>query len=633
MSSCFDLGGEYFASCVLGVDGHRVRVQNSGSSLQSSVSTNYGIDKNLQVLSMSWGLFPHWSDLKLESQYLAICVSDGSIYIYSPVQDEVIGTLKNGTNAAILSYHFSRLTNTGFSVDSNGAITEWDISDYKLIRTFKIPQLSASNNEQINQLITVMYDNRVHLLIASYSIALVSLDDLSVVKFTFPGHVSPIHTIKSISDDLFLTAAANDRFVNVYSLSKQNIEKVLVSQANVSSVTHGEHNLKKIIITVTESNVEVFNDPLLVSQDLPNAANKFAKRKKIKSKSKNSDAIVSISRPADENPTNETLTINSACVLESKLILTWLENSLIPFFDTTNWIDSDEYKIVGTVNLQKSKPLVKVNDHSLHGVDLAATKQYNEGNAIIQAGDNFQDLETGDDNEPSLAEQLTKLPESATLTQQNEKKKATTGSLSTILTQAIKSNDHTLLETVLNNKSEDVIKNTIKKLSTLFVIPLLNRISERIARNSNKQSLYNVWIKWLFIIHGGYLSNYPDLAQNVGILHTTLHRRSLTLGRLLELNGKIDMVLENMELKKLIMKSNTNDEYLDEDTLHESDVEYIEELEDNGFEFSEESDIDMDLVDDYQESSDEEDLEQMVTEESEEEDNYSDEEVDTKMVK
>ncbi|ODV93774.1 hypothetical protein PACTADRAFT_45762 [Pachysolen tannophilus NRRL Y-2460] len=650
VASSFDLTGSYLASSIVSLDSHKLRIQSIDPSSTNVLSNSFTLDKGLQI--------QHLKLINLETQFLSISLNNGNVLIYSPVQNDIIATLKSPFGVGIVYFHYSRITSTGFSIDLNGNIIEWDIINFIQIRNFKLE--FNDNNEPLSTLTTIIFKNKVHLLVGSYNVYLVDLTKPTEILINFPGHISTIHTLLKLANhDLFLTSAGGDRFINIYSLTTKKIENVLVAQSNVASISFDEFNKNQLLTVVTEDGlIEVFKNPLATDKNIISNNNSpskiISKKARIRTTSKNSDLQIKIQRPLNNNPLNEKLSINLSLVLKNKLIFTWLEDSNIPFFEKITWFEDNQFKISQDLILNKLKPSnLKISEHSLFGHDIASAKHYNEGNAIIQSGDNFKDLELSEDeDEKTLAEKLESLPLSLQpQQQQNERSKkhqqrASTGTLTVILTQALKSNDHALLESVLGNKDETLIKRTIAKLSNEYVIPLLNRLSERIARNSNKQSVLNIWIKWLLVICGGFLSTYPNLTKNLNVLHSTLHRRSLTLNRLLELNGKIDMVLENLEIKKSIFKIDNGEFIASGDDANEDeeedDVEYIEELDNNGIledDYQDDSDLDMDdLQDDYvelegesEEEEDEEDdeLKQQIATISDEEDNYSDVEVDT----
>lgn len=144
----------------------------------------------------------------------------------------------------------------------------------------------------------------------------------------------------------------------------------------------------------------------------------------------------------------------------------------------------------------------------------------------------------------------------------------------------MKSNDHSLLESVLINRDENVIKKTISRLDSIYVVNFLDRLSERILRNANKQAALIVWIKWVMIIHGNYLMQQPNLFSSLSTLYVILSNRSKTLPKLLQLQGRVNMVLNTIDMRKSILQDKETGESDDDSDLDEDVVEYIEEVED-----------------------------------------------------
>lgn len=122
------------------------------------------------------------------------------------------------------------------------------------------------------------------------------------------------------------------------------------------------------------------------------------------------------------------------------------------------------------------------------------------------------------------------------------------------------------------------------RLKPSLSVILLERLAERIARQTHRQGALNVWVKWCLIIHGGYLVTMPNLLKTLSSLHSTLRNRGNTLNRLLALETRLDISLNRLKI------NNTPDEtlYGDEeqevglDIEDEDDVEYNEELDDAG---------------------------------------------------
>ncbi|KAK9377419.1 Dip2/Utp12 family-domain-containing protein [Lipomyces chichibuensis] len=166
----------------------------------------------------------------------------------------------------------------------------------------------------------------------------------------------------------------------------------------------------------------------------------------------------------------------------------------------------------------------------------------------------------------------------------------TIGSLSTILTQALRTNDQTLLESCLSFADVSVIKQTIIRLDPTLSATLLERLAERIARTPSRASQLSVWIRWIMVAHGGYLVGLPGLVNTLTNVRSTLARNAGTLSRLLALQGRLEMLSAQIDMRKEGWKN--------EEEEVDSDVEYVEGneeevvLDDAGYIVGEEEDED-----------------------------------------
>lgn len=610
--SSFDPSGNYYASVVTALDTHRIRTQSTNNS---SLANAFSLEKGNKITSISWALSAEVESSNkkkrrvslsqkhdnFENEIISIGLNKGSILQYSPSANQIIGKLENPNASSINDYHFSTITNSGWSVDSSQNVIEWDLILFKPKSQFKF-------KESINLIRVINYQDKPHLLLASHSVYLIEIETQKVVK-TFPGHITPIHTLLLLNDGInFITAASGDRFINIYSL--EGSSSVLVAQSDVLKISINNNNNEIISVITEDGFIEIFKD--FLKQDKIVKSN----NKRKSQQSKLSDFKVYLKRP-----NLDVLKIEDCFVLNDFILITWLEDQNVPYFEKiklSNLKESNE--------LIKDLPKIKVKEFLNN--DIAAAKNYNENSIFITSGDNLMNLdnkekidpeeESDEEDGPSLAEKMELLKVENT---QPKKKhgKATTGSLVVILTQALRSSDHSLLDTVLSSRNEEVLKSTIERLDTTLAILLLERLAERIARNTNKQGQLNLWVKWVMIIHGGYLINVPNLSKSLSSLHSTLARRSKTLPRLLELQGRLDVLYSNFEINK-------EEEFIEEE---DSDVEYIEELDGD-------EDLDVDIDDDEISSeSEEEDLsedekmliEKLAEDEMQEEFGFSDEEI------
>ncbi|KAH3659865.1 hypothetical protein OGATHE_005910 [Ogataea polymorpha] len=626
VASAFDATGQYYASVSVSLDSHTLRVQSS-KDMADNFSNVYPFEKGVKIRALTWiqtlseastNVKKRRVDASLEDQLIALCLENGAVHIYSPSRNELVHKLATPNHITVSDFHHNAHSNVAYCCDIQGNLYEFNLKTWELSKTHR----PLSEETTLTRLATVVYNDQPHLVLCSHSTYLVnSADNFAVVK-TLPGHVSPIQTVLNYGDDIIFTAAQGDRFINAISVSKGTTVGVLVAEEPVISIAIADNGFDMTILAATTESgaVEIFNSPLQEQKKTVESASSPYKRKKKSVNTHKSDAKITVARPASE--VAENLPIQGIFSGPKHLTLSWLEDSSVPFFNALDWWVLAEdgtkiYKLVGDFKLEKPKPNLKFSQFSKNGHDIAAPKTYNESNAVVSSGDNFRDLETAeedDEDEISLAERLRAIQTNGHGNSTEKSGRASTGTLTTVLSQALKSNDHSLLESVLNNKDESVIRNTILKLDSIYVGPLLDRLAEKIARNTNRQTNLAYWIKHILIFHGGSLQNSPSL----NLLATTMKRKAGNLDRLLELRGKLSMMTDRFELKRELVGLETRD-----DDEEEADVEYIEELDDAGLLSSDEDEED---EEDEQEGDD---VDGTVLSEDASDDQHSDLEVES----
>lgn len=152
-------------------------------------------------------------------------------------------------------------------------------------------------------------------------------------------------------------------------------------------------------------------------------------------------------------------------------------------------------------------------------------------------------------------------------------------SLTRTLIQALHSSDSRLLETCLAHSDTALIRNTVRRLPPQLSLPLLLACMERLGRgaraanmkgggggaSSQRGTVLITWIKTTLTVHSGHLMTVrfesfvlplnshpfqmPDLVARLAGLHATLTTRLALHESLLSLNGKLDTVLSQIEMR------------------------------------------------------------------------------------
>ncbi|CAL1189278.1 Dip2/Utp12 family protein [Candida parapsilosis] len=590
LHSKFDSKNAHLASIILSLDTHQVQVK-SVHSTQASLNTSFNLDKSNKVSNLTW-----ISTSQDSVEVLALCLENGGILIYSPHTNEIISELTTSANVAVVDFHYSVVTKTAWSCDVQGGIYEWDVISYRLLRSFRISEIVESV-ESINRISSCLYNSEPHLLLASNSIYLYEIKTKQIRR-TFPGHIQPITSIVSLANNMFITSAIGDRFMNLYELNKTTTKAIFVAHAAVSSFCIGSNQNESVLAAIVETgSVEVFNGPLS-DTNLPSATPLKKKRKQVGAITHSSNSTIKLSRSSEEsrNPQDVNLVINAISSDGDSLLFTWMESGTIPFFDLIKWVGSGNYLLDGNKTIIKNKADLKQSQSSSqYGHDVAASKLYNESHAVVNDGTSLADLEDESDG-GTLAEKFDKLAMNKQQPQRKKKLEENRNgmSLSIILSQALQNNDHSLLETVLQTRDPQSIQNTISRLNPYSSVILLDRLSERIQRQSSRFSQLNYWLKWILVIHGSVIASLPNLNSKLYSLHSVLAKKANTLPRLLELQGRLNLLYDQSSLKQ-----DLNKEEVFQDG-EEEDVAYIEDLDDA--QFNGEIDVDIDEVSSSEES-------------------------------
>lgn len=212
----------------------------------------------------------------------------------------------------------------------------------------------------------------------------------------------------------------------------------------------------------------------------------------------------------------------------------------------------------------------------------------------MPAGLEDEDMAEDQPEEPSFGELLARKhrgtisvadalhPESPTLVQVEENKAMLIPSgvsLSTVLTQALRTNDQTLLESCLHNAETDIIKNTIQRLDSSLAGILLQKLAERLSSRPGRYGHLLLWVQWTCIVHGGAVAGRPEVFSKIETLYGVLSQRAKSLDSLLLLKGKLDMLDAQLAFRRDIQsrrgarhgREEANVIYVDEDDNWSSD--------------------------------------------------------------
>lgn len=128
-------------------------------------------------------------------------------------------------------------------------------------------------------------------------------------------------------------------------------------------------------------------------------------------------------------------------------------------------------------------------------------------------------------------------------------------SLTTVLTQSLRTDDADLLESCLATDDPATIQNTVEQLDSALAGTLLQKLAARLYRRPGRAGKLMIWVQWTLVSHGGALATQPKVLQSLSGLQKVLAERAKGLNSLLALKGKLDMLEGQMDLRKRMQRS------------------------------------------------------------------------------
>ncbi|KAF8528044.1 WD40-repeat-containing domain protein [Hysterangium stoloniferum] len=528
---------------------------------------------------------------KSHTTLVSLGLSNGSLILFSPKHARVLRTLSHPSSlAAIQASSPGKHPGHIWTSGADGFVRLWNAARNELVGKWKLeggPCTAIAHRPTQKQASNRDADHE-ELLVASHAVRLLSVPvsstaSLPTEKVSFTGHVSPVTSLQwgHGQASQFVSAAEADRVVNVWLVPDGSLPQGTIL-ANVPLDAFARHIAlsfsSSTLLTVSASGrVALF--------DLPSAPSKPTKVSTLSPRS-------TISAPSKKGD-GDVMVIAAAFMQQpGHICVARLKGGAKPVFEVVRYLD-EKGEYIPQISLTKDVSTLATMDSTPIG---AQQKRYTEaptlavgsGHEIGQDGDEaLMNVVDGDLDidlaEMSLGQRLTAttggtipLDESAsdsdTRPKQNLRKSrnaddglplAPTQTLSRTLIQALHSSDTQLLETCLLHTDERVVFNTVRRIPPQLAVPLLEACVERLSRGARGTSGKGGgggasaqrgtglvrWVRAVLIVHTAHLMTIPDLVTRLSSLHATISARLALRDPLLALNGRLDLVLSQVELR------------------------------------------------------------------------------------
>ncbi|KII94398.1 hypothetical protein PLICRDRAFT_99663 [Plicaturopsis crispa FD-325 SS-3] len=577
---------------------------NPQSSAAEGDSASQPAKKKKRRKSQGETVGPEVVDSTIEVVVLGL--TDGSLEFFSPTRARVVRRLSHvSSTSAILSLAIpddGQGAHTVWTSGADGTIRLWDAWKNDIRSDWKSDDRIPYSSMAIRPRASSEDEDRVDILVANHAIRLLSttsgLDDFDVHKpeelASFTGHASSITHIQwDVSQKpptRFLTMAEADRVVQIWevpdtqagssSQGKVVASIPLDSDARHMSLSNADH--QTLLVLSATGKISVYPVPAEFPPD--------KKKHRLPTLlSRCNVAITSKKNPAPVHVVNASFSSEEGRIRVARLV-----GGVRPVFDVVRYLD-DAGEFVPEINIVKDDSDVTLASEATAS-NAAPNKRYAESSSLaVGSGVELGQEETMDDLAPrdidgvldvdlaelSLGQRLTALqgPDARGTTSDSDegtnpsKKRAKKGqdapavvpanSLTRTLIQALHSSDVRLLETCLAHSDVTLIRNTVRRLPPQLAVPLITACVERLGRGARAANMKGggggassqrgtgliAWVKAVLAVHSGHLMTMPDLVARLAGLHATLTSRLTLQDSLLSLNGRLDMVLSQIEMR------------------------------------------------------------------------------------
>ncbi|KAF9345877.1 WD repeat-containing protein 43 [Mortierella sp. AD094] len=535
------------------------------------------------------------------SPVLALGQTNGHISIYSLAHGRVIHELSGSHTGKVNDFCFSKNGTRGFSAGEDGLIIEWDIMQGVEMSKFNAEAKSVKKiqlNHEENMILT-----------AGHSMKLWDLETRETIK-NFTGHASAITNIVFSANDKFLASTAEqDRFINLWDCTRDNQQEGNITALTLdNTVSHVDISANNAVLAISEEGTAGLWQNAQNASGTSSGSAKANKKKRYTTRA--CDCSIKVESSRDDKALIPLLA--GAFTPQGQMILA-RGSTIKPVFEKVDFQNEDGSLKEKELIMSRTPVTGFLMDESAQAANnLKATKKAYDESAVTVVGTADFALPTpamggADDSEGeddvaelegrTMEEKLQDLAveESATnLT--GKKSKQSTGaknkystpkanSLQQMLIQALHSNDLQLLEACLTFNNVEVIRNTVRRLPTAYVVPFLTQVIHKFQQKPNRGEALLEWIKAVLLIHTAYLMTVPDLIKKLSNFYQTLDSRVSVFQKLLNLHGRLDLVMSQIEMRQ---------QYEAEDTTNEAATVYVEEDDED----EDEEDLDLDMEDD-----------------------------------
>lgn len=575
-----------------------LKYQPLNNSSSSNSITPFPLDVNSKPNNITW----------INDSYFIVLYENKSYFELFEINNlskvnQRIDLILSSSPASCSCASFNNKFNTLYVVDTTNRLYSYIFDQFSENKIQAIDNYVITEvNESISKISITCKSNT--LLLMSNSLYEFNLESQQITN-SINLFIENTNCYQLFDDQYLLISSNNDRFINLINLNSFRVSSIFVMNSPIIKFNLIRYKKKSILASIDEDGfIEIFKDPL--SNISVSSTPSSKRRRKGQMNTVNTVQYNTILKLySDENLTNLSK-FDNIIFTNDQLTFAYLQNENYFIVDQFNWFNN----LFDIEEIKLSKKKSSIDHLKLSSNDKASLNNYGEdpSSVTIRTGDNFIDLdsvekeqEDGDDEDDDdigddFSTLVSRLDKSTTTKQSSKsnKFKFQIGTLTTNLSQALRNNDNSLFDSIINTTTDEiVVKTTISQLEQHSILKMLDKLSELVFKNKfkhtnesaslgfgNSSISLTTWIRYVLIYHGTYLlgaaGGNGDLRRRLGLLAMSMNKRADNMNRLLELKGNLSMV----SIKAEVTRELENLESVGGDEMDEDDVEYVESEED-----------------------------------------------------
>lgn len=563
----------------------------------------------------------------INSDEIAVGCNNGEILIFDLLNAEVKTRMKSTTDGPVISLWWVNSKKQLISNTASGNVSAWDISTQKITNQIRV-------GKESNALAITSDDS--FLFTGSFNIKAISTKTGEQVNKFAGRHSAPIVKLvtarpssKGISSRAVLSCSATERQMYLWVSDLKDDVTITPSKMKFMSATEP---LQCFVAdaAIVAADVIVIDDDVIGSNDdttktygilavtISGIVNIW--KWKHNTRRKRSAPEKPHVRITSENAKKTPIFNASFCegTNGTTVMTSRGASTLLPRFDSTvisyeKYSPNSSEKIVYTLpgiddsvlksqsddssslTSKKKKTANDVNvlaPHEAGALNLTKVNDVIDNQNVTSSSSSSSSSSSGSGAELTLAERVASEDAISGSIRGN--------SMHSVLMQAIRTNDQTLLDTVLysrtaSEQSTTVLSNTVRNLPPQYVVPLLNLLVDKFKYSPAHGLILVQWVKVILTEHLSYLMTIPNIVSSLSGLYLMINSRTESHKTLLKLSGRLDLVLAQVAKAQMASEAAPPMNIIAEDE-EDGDPKFVALGDDEDDDSDEEDEDDMEQV-------------------------------------